>query len=53
MPPYIFRPAPGTPLMLLVRSENTQVQKFYEKLDYVEQDRVLFAKWLDGRPMTP
>ena len=40
-------------LMLLVRSDNTQVQKFYEKLDYVEQDRVLYAKWLDGRPMTP
>jgi ribosomal protein S18 acetylase RimI-like enzyme len=40
-------------LMLLVRSDNTKVQKFYEKLDYVEQDRVLFAKWLDGRPMTP
>ncbi len=40
-------------LMLLVRSDNTQVQKFYEKLDYVEQDRVLYAKWLDGRPITP
>jgi ribosomal protein S18 acetylase RimI-like enzyme len=40
-------------LMLLVRGDNTQVQKFYEKLDYVAQDRVIFAKWLDGRPMTP
>lgn len=40
-------------LMLLVRSDNTQVQKFYERLDYVEQDRVIYAKWLDGRPMTP
>ena len=40
-------------LMLLVRSDNTKVQKFYERLDYVEQDRVLYAKWLDGRPMTP
>jgi len=40
-------------LMLLVRSDNTKVQQFYEKLDYVEQDRVLYAKWLDGRPMTP
>ncbi len=40
-------------LMLLVRSDNTKVQKFYEKLDYVEQDRVIYAKWLDGRPMTP
>lgn len=40
-------------LMLLVRGDNTAVQKFYEKLDYVEQDRVIYAKWLDGRPMTP
>lgn len=40
-------------LMLLVRSDNTQVQSFYEKLNYVAQDRVIFAKWLDGRPMTP
>ncbi len=40
-------------LMLLVRSDNTKVQKFYERLDYVEQDRVIYAKWLDGRPMTP
>jgi len=40
-------------LMLLVRSDNTKVQQFYERLDYVEQDRVIFAKWLDGRPMTP
>lgn len=40
-------------LMLLVRSDNKKVQQFYERLDYVEQDRVIFAKWLDGRPMTP
>ncbi|MCX7320293.1 MAG: GNAT family acetyltransferase [Hyphomicrobiales bacterium] len=40
-------------LMLLVRSDNTQVQKFYERLDYVEQDRVIYAKWLDGREPTP
>jgi ribosomal protein S18 acetylase RimI-like enzyme len=40
-------------LMLLVRSDNTKVQAFYEKLGYAEQDRVLYAKWLDGRPMTP
>lgn len=40
-------------LMLLVRGDNTAVQKFYERLDYVEQDRVIYAKWLDGRPMTP
>jgi ribosomal protein S18 acetylase RimI-like enzyme len=40
-------------LMLLVRSDNTQVQKFYEHLDYVEQDRAIYAKWLDGREPTP
>jgi ribosomal protein S18 acetylase RimI-like enzyme len=40
-------------LMLLVRSDNTKVQAFYEALDYVEQDRVLYAKWLDGREPTP
>jgi ribosomal protein S18 acetylase RimI-like enzyme len=40
-------------LMLLVRSDNTQVQKFYERLGYDEQDRVIFAKWLDGRTPTP
>ncbi|QUS38442.1 GNAT family acetyltransferase [Tardiphaga alba] len=40
-------------LMLLVRSDNTKVQKFYEQLGYAEQDRVIYAKWLDGRPATP
>jgi ribosomal protein S18 acetylase RimI-like enzyme len=40
-------------LMLLVRSDNTKVQSFYDKLGYVEQDRVIYAKWLDRRPMTP
>lgn len=40
-------------VMLLVRSDNTQVQAFYETLDYAEQDRVIYAKWLDGREPTP
>ena len=40
-------------LMLLVRRENTKVQAFYETLDYAEQDRILYAKWLDGREPTP
>ena len=40
-------------LQLLVRADNTRVQAFYETLDYEEQERVIFAKWLDGRPMTP
>jgi len=40
-------------LMLIVRRENTKVQAFYETLDYAEQDRILYAKWLDGREPTP
>ncbi len=40
-------------LMLMVRSDNSKVQAFYEKLDYSEQDRVIYAKWLDGREATP
>ncbi len=40
-------------VMLLVRSDNTKVQAFYETLDYAEQDRVIYAKWLDGREPTP
>jgi len=40
-------------LMLLVRSDNTKVQAFYEQLGYDEQKRVLYAKWLDGREPTP
>jgi ribosomal protein S18 acetylase RimI-like enzyme len=40
-------------LQLLVRSDNTQVKTFYQSLDYAEQERVIFAKWLDGREPTP
>jgi len=40
-------------LQLLVRADNTRVQAFYETLDYEEQERVVYGKWLDGRPMTP
>jgi ribosomal protein S18 acetylase RimI-like enzyme len=40
-------------LQLLVRADNTRVQSFYETLDYVQQERVIYAKWLDGREMTP
>ncbi len=39
-------------LMLLVRPENTKVQAFYETLGYDEQERVVYAKWLDGRETT-
>jgi ribosomal protein S18 acetylase RimI-like enzyme len=40
-------------LQLLVRGDNTKVQAFYETLGYDEQDRVIYAKWLDGREPTP
>ncbi|WP_024508205.1 GNAT family acetyltransferase [Bradyrhizobium sp. ARR65] len=40
-------------IMLLVRPENTAVRAFYESIGYGEQPRIIFAKWLDGRPLTP
>lgn len=40
-------------IQLLVRADNTRVQAFYETLDFEEQERIIYAKWLDGRPMTP
>ena len=40
-------------VMLMVRPDNTKVQAFYDKLGYDVQDRVIYAKWLDGREMTP
>ena len=40
-------------LQLMVRPDNSQVQAFYQSLGYVEQERVIFAKWLDGREPTP
>ena len=40
-------------LMLMVRPDNTKVQAFYETLGYDEQQRVVYAKWLDGREATP
>jgi ribosomal protein S18 acetylase RimI-like enzyme len=42
-----------TKAMLMVRPDNTQVRAFYDKLGYETQERVIYAKWLDGRPMTP
>jgi len=38
---------------LMVRADNDRVRAFYEALGYGEQQRVIFAKWLDGRPLTP
>ena len=40
-------------MQLMVRSDNTQVQAFYQSLGYLEQQRIVFAKWLDGREPTP
>jgi ribosomal protein S18 acetylase RimI-like enzyme len=40
-------------MQLLVRSDNTGVKAFYEQLGYLEQERVVYAKWLDGRDPTP
>lgn len=40
-------------VMLMVRPDNTMVQAFYDKLGYAVQERVIYAKWLDGREMTP
>jgi ribosomal protein S18 acetylase RimI-like enzyme len=40
-------------LQLMVRADNSQVQAFYQSLGYLEQERVVFAKWLDGREPTP
>jgi ribosomal protein S18 acetylase RimI-like enzyme len=40
-------------LQLMVRKDNAKVQAFYETLDYQERERVIYAKWLDGREPTP
>jgi ribosomal protein S18 acetylase RimI-like enzyme len=40
-------------LQLLVRADNTSVKDFYQSLGYSEQERIIYAKWLDGREPTP
>lgn len=40
-------------IMLMVRPENDSVRAFYAAAGYEEQPRVVLARWLDGRPMTP
>lgn len=40
-------------LQLMVRPDNTHAQAFYETLDFDEQVRIVYAKWLDGREPTP
>ena len=38
---------------LMVRPGNKDVGAFYRSLGYGEQQRIVFGKWLDGRPPTP
>ena len=40
-------------MQLMVRSDNTRVQAFYQSIGYGEQQRIIYAKWLDGRELTP
>ena len=40
-------------MQLMVRPDNTGVKDFYHSLGYVMQERVIYAKWLDGREPTP
>ena len=40
-------------LQLMVRPENGEVQAFYQSIGYGEQQRIIYAKWLDGRELTP
>jgi ribosomal protein S18 acetylase RimI-like enzyme len=40
-------------LQLLVRADNRSVKNFYQSLGYSEQERIIYAKWLDGREPTP
>jgi ribosomal protein S18 acetylase RimI-like enzyme len=39
--------------MLMVRADNADVCAFYNALGYGTQERMVFAKWLDGRAPTP
>jgi ribosomal protein S18 acetylase RimI-like enzyme len=40
-------------LQLMVRGDNAGVHAFYQSIGYYDQERVVFAKWLDGREPTP
>jgi hypothetical protein len=40
-------------LQLMVRGDNVAVHAFYQSIGYYPQERVTFAKWLDGRDPTP
>jgi ribosomal protein S18 acetylase RimI-like enzyme len=40
-------------LQLMVHPDNAKVQAFYQSIGYDEQERIVYAKWLDGREPTP
>ncbi len=40
-------------LQLMVRPDNGAVKDFYQALGYAMQERIILAKWLDGREPTP
>ena len=40
-------------LQLMVRGDNAKIHAFYRSIGYYDQERVVFAKWLDGREPTP
>jgi ribosomal protein S18 acetylase RimI-like enzyme len=40
-------------LQLMVRPDNKSVKNFYQSLGFAEQERIIYAKWLDGREPTP
>jgi ribosomal protein S18 acetylase RimI-like enzyme len=40
-------------LQLMVRPDNAKVKAFYQSIGYDEQERIVYAKWLDGRVPTP
>ena len=48
-----LRPRGIEKLQLMVRPDNSQVQAFYQSLGYLKQERIIYAKWLDGREPTP
>jgi ribosomal protein S18 acetylase RimI-like enzyme len=40
-------------LQFMVRPDNGAVKNFYQSLGYSMQERIVYAKWLDGREPTP
>jgi ribosomal protein S18 acetylase RimI-like enzyme len=48
-----MRQAGVAKLQLMVRPDNAKVQAFYESIGYDKQERIIYAKWLDGREPTP